>query len=168
MQENSLTGWVALKRLESKISHCIDYSPPCFLDVLILNLQIEFLLFLLNFFLISCGWHGGNSLHFLGPCFPFQKLHSYLLCPLPSPGCTLLLAQGDEHFFSTALWPMGTLPLWFEPLDSHLNCSCLVLDFSLTRLLNLPSLHHSNSRMVSKAMLGTTVCRRRVEALTAV
>ena len=52
MQENSLTGWVALKRLESKISHSIDYSPPCFLDVLILNLQIEFLLFLLNFFLL--------------------------------------------------------------------------------------------------------------------
>ena len=50
----------------------------------------------------------------------------------------------------------GDLPLWFEPLDSHLNCSCLVLDFSLTRLLNLHSLHHSNSRMVSKAMLVTT------------
>lgn len=41
--ENSLTGWMAPWRLESRISHYIDYSPPCFLDVLILNLQIEFL-----------------------------------------------------------------------------------------------------------------------------
>ena len=58
---------------------------------------------------------------------------------------------------------MGTLPLWFEPLDSHLKCSCLVLDFSLTRLLNLHSLHHSNNRVVSKATLVTTVCRGKLK-----
>lgn len=56
-------------------------------------------------------------------------------------------------FVSTALWPTGTLPLGFEPLSTHLKCSCLYSSFSLPRLLNLHSPLNSNSSVVCKASL---------------
>lgn len=100
----------------------------------------------------------------LGPASHFRSSTVCLLCPLPSPGCH---PAACPVFVSTALWPTGTLPLGFEPLSTHLKCSCLYSSCSLPRLLNLHSPLNSNSSVVCKASLVTTVCRRETETQTA-
>ena len=100
----------------------------------------------------------------LGPASHFRSSTVCLLCLLPSTVCP---APGPV-FISTALWLTGTLPLWFEPLNTHLKCSCLYINFSLPRLLNLHSPLNSNSSVVCKASLVTTVYRRETETQTAV